>query len=339
MHKYLVDLLCCPVCQGNLEWKTDGTARDEFIESGTAKCPACKTKYPVKNGIGIFVKRGEQDPWKDAYRDLGRFIKTRQGREFLALSPEELNPTDRFILSYMLEIQEQFQSAQKAKDSAMTDMYTEEYRNCLHSQIQYIVKSLSAQPRDRPIVDLASGRGVLAEQIIDATSAPVVMTDISPIILERDKKIFDEKYAEASIDYLAFDLRHMPFKSSSVTAMTTNLGLQNISEKLGQVDSILTEIKRIDSGKFFGVSNFFDPEDSKNGAKISEIGLEWSFYKENFLGRFRSNGFGIEVENVCSGRSEPTPSGYYFKEVVIDSLPVESAKTEWCTVVASNNYV
>lgn len=196
---------------------------------------------------------------------------------------------------------------------------------------------MSAQSENAPIVDLASGRGVLAEHIIGGTTVPFVMTDISPSILERNRNIFEKKYVDACIDFLAFDLRRMPFKDSSIKTMTTNLGLQNISEKLGQVDTILKEIKRINSGKFFGISNFYDPNDSTNGNKILELGLDWSSYREGFLERVRRNGFNVEVENVRTGRSEPTPTGDYFGEFVIDSIPVKSAITEWCTVVASNN--
>lgn len=339
MHKYLIDLLCCPNCHGTLEWKIEEEIGNDYIQSATSKCSACKRKYPVKKGIGLFVNDGERDPWKVINQQLSEFMQTKDGEEFLAIPFEELGPADRLFQSYMLEINGDFENSQKAESSAMLEIYSEDYKKCWNTQIQHIARAIiSSQSEDDPVVDLASGRGILAKSIALATRAPVVVTDISPTILERDKRLFDMNNINDKVDFLAFDLQFMPFKSSSITTLTTNLGFQNVSEKYVQVDAIFSEVKRVLSGIFLGVSNFYDPRDSGNGSKISELGLNWSFYKNDFLRRFRSNGFEVKVENVCVGKNEPTPVGDYIKETSIDALPIESTLTEWCTVVAGNQH-
>ncbi len=334
MHKRLTNLLYCPNCHGGLDWKIDEETGDECIYSAIATCTACKGRYPVREGIGVFVNEGKRDPWKEVYHELREFMETEAGKEFLGIPFKELNPADRFFQSYMLEINGDFKSSKKAEDSAMSEVYSEDYKKCWNSQIRHISDSLSSRPKDELIVDLASGRGILGESIASSTKADLVVSDISPFILERDKKALEAKDVNDNIDFLAFDIRSMPFKDSSISTVTTNLGFQNVSEKYGQIDTIFDEVKRVLSGVFFGVANFYPPNDSMNSKKISELGLGWSFYKDDFLRRFRSKGFEVGVENVCKGRNDPTPSGHYIRDASIDSLPIESAYTQWCTVVA-----
>lgn len=338
MHEYLIDLLCCPSCHGNLEWNIE-VERGDGIHSATVICSTCQRIYFVKDGIGIFINEGERDPRKELYQQLSGFMQTKDGKSFIEIPFEDLNPADRLFQSYMFEIDRNFEESQEREKSAMSEIYSEDYKKCWDSQIQHIVKTLSTQPWDEPIIDLASGRGILAEQIATRTKAPIVVSDISPTILERDKKIFEMINVNDRVDFLACDIRFTPFRTSSVSIATTNLGFQNVGEKHGQVDDVLKEVRRMLSGTLFGVANFYDPNDLRNGIRISELGLSWSFYREDFLRRIRNNGFEVKVENVCTGRNEPTPVGDYFKEASIDSLPVESTLTEWVHHRSKNSFV
>lgn len=337
MHKYLVDLLFCPNCGGNLVWKIQEKTENENIYSGSAKCSACRKKYPIIEGIGDFSNSMEKDPWKDAYQQLTKFMKSRDGKEFLRIPYNELNPADRLFQAFMLEINGDLRNSQKAENSAISELYSEDYTKCWESQSNYIANTLSKNSKDFPIVDLASGRGILAEFLARKVNAPIILSDISQTILDRDRKMFELNNLNEKIDFLAFDIKHIPFRNDSISTVTTNLGLQNVSETSGHVNAALNEIKRISSDTFFGISNFYDPEDKKNGERISELGVSWSFYKDDFLKRFRRTGLEISVENIRKGRSDPTPPGNYFKDAKIDSIPVESTLTEWCTVVAKNH--
>jgi uncharacterized protein len=46
LRKELLDILCCPKCKGDLEYKP---------EQNTLICPACAVTYPIKNDIPIML--------------------------------------------------------------------------------------------------------------------------------------------------------------------------------------------------------------------------------------------------------------------------------------------
>jgi len=45
-----MDILCCPVCKGDLELHVDAENDKEILE-GSLNCPACKADYPIHEGI------------------------------------------------------------------------------------------------------------------------------------------------------------------------------------------------------------------------------------------------------------------------------------------------
>ncbi len=54
MHSYLIEMLECPVCHGELAW-TVTERRGNRIEKAEAHCVACAATYPVREGIGLFL--------------------------------------------------------------------------------------------------------------------------------------------------------------------------------------------------------------------------------------------------------------------------------------------
>ena len=56
MKRSLLDILCCPVCKGDLELvveKEDETG----IQEGTLGCRHCNVKYPITDGIPDLLPR------------------------------------------------------------------------------------------------------------------------------------------------------------------------------------------------------------------------------------------------------------------------------------------
>jgi uncharacterized protein YbaR (Trm112 family) len=49
MKRDLMEILCCPVCKGDLELKVD-VERDEIVE-GSLFCKNCNHRYEIKDGI------------------------------------------------------------------------------------------------------------------------------------------------------------------------------------------------------------------------------------------------------------------------------------------------
>jgi uncharacterized protein YbaR (Trm112 family)/SAM-dependent methyltransferase len=54
MKRDLIDLLCCPDCQGDLSLQ-DETASQPEVETGSLACEFCRVSYPIVRGIPRFV--------------------------------------------------------------------------------------------------------------------------------------------------------------------------------------------------------------------------------------------------------------------------------------------
>ncbi len=50
MKRSLMDLLCCPVCKGDLVLRVDTETEKEILE-GNLRCAACNADYPIHEGI------------------------------------------------------------------------------------------------------------------------------------------------------------------------------------------------------------------------------------------------------------------------------------------------
>jgi uncharacterized protein YbaR (Trm112 family) len=50
MKRELMDILCCPVCKGDLELAVKKEGKAEILE-GALLCRACKADYPIEDGI------------------------------------------------------------------------------------------------------------------------------------------------------------------------------------------------------------------------------------------------------------------------------------------------
>jgi len=50
MRRSLMDILCCPVCKGDLALKVDKEDEKEILEGGLL-CSACGVNYPIHEGI------------------------------------------------------------------------------------------------------------------------------------------------------------------------------------------------------------------------------------------------------------------------------------------------
>ena len=50
MKRSLMDILCCPVCKGDLTLQADKENEKEILE-GNLRCAACQVDYPIHEGI------------------------------------------------------------------------------------------------------------------------------------------------------------------------------------------------------------------------------------------------------------------------------------------------
>ena len=60
MRKDLMEILCCPVCKGDLTLEVAKTDGDEIVE-GTLRCAKCKVDYPIADTIPDLLPPDQRD--------------------------------------------------------------------------------------------------------------------------------------------------------------------------------------------------------------------------------------------------------------------------------------
>lgn len=331
MHSYLIHLLECPACHSELDW-TIIKRDDKRILAADIRCQTCRSVYAVRDGIGLFLTPGlpRNDLWQQVDSQLTQYLRQHPEVEWqLMQSPlDALSPADRFFRVLVLEERGNYAEAQAIEDLANTNLYTTEYLLCLNNQVNYVTERLTSS--DVPIVDIASGRCYLIEQLAQRLRCPIVASDFSPRVLQQAHRRLEWRGVYENVSLLAFDVRLTPFKTATIKALTTNLGLANIREP----GNMLRELRRIVCGRFLAISHFYPENDSANAQKISELGLATLLFRRSALEAFADAGWEVEAVNSCFGMARPTPIGVVLEGASIDALPVAETTLEWCTLVA-----
>ncbi|HVP93659.1 MAG TPA: methytransferase partner Trm112 [Methanoregulaceae archaeon] len=60
MRRSLLDIICCPVCKGDLILHIVKENESEIVE-GTLTCPVCNVQYPILDGIPDLIPRDSPD--------------------------------------------------------------------------------------------------------------------------------------------------------------------------------------------------------------------------------------------------------------------------------------
>jgi len=60
MRRSLMDILCCPVCKGDLVLSVT-TEDDKEILEGGLHCVACRVDYPINEGIPNLLPQTHQE--------------------------------------------------------------------------------------------------------------------------------------------------------------------------------------------------------------------------------------------------------------------------------------
>ncbi|NIN67769.1 MAG: methyltransferase domain-containing protein, partial [Anaerolineae bacterium] len=332
MYTYLIEMLQCPDCRGELEW-TMAERRGDRIEMAEARCRACAAIYPVHDGIGVFLTPDlpRDDLWEEVDSHLAEHLRQHPDieRQLMDVPVEALAPADRFFRALILDERGEYARARDVADEARLGLYTQEYLACSDRQIEYLLERLSVP--DGPIVDLASGIGHLLEAMARRLTQPIVATDFSPLVLKRDRHRLEFFGLYERVSLLAFDARRSPFKDGAVKTLTTYQGLSNIREP----GNLLGELRRIASGSFLVVSIFFPEEDDANKAAINEMGLSDLLFRRPALESFAEAGWQVEIADSCFAKAHPTPTGIVLEGARVDALPVTETTLQWCVILAT----
>jgi uncharacterized protein YbaR (Trm112 family) len=333
MHHLFVDLLQCPACAGVLTWDVLEEHADQ-IETAEATCAACGLRYPVQEGIGVFLTPDSPyaDAWEQVESHLSRYLREHPQveRQLLDVPVETLAPADQFLRAMVLEERGEWARARSIATVAFSGLYTPEYLACSSSQVTHVVARVTASSSASPLVDLASGRGTLLEMLAQRLDYPIIATDISPRILRRTQQRLRFLGLTERVTLLAFDARRTPFKDGAVNTLTTHVGLSNIDSP----SSLLQELRRIVSGTILATMFFFPEDDTVNAAAIHAILHSPLLFKHQTLEQFAGAGWQVELVNVCSGPAQPTPRAVLLEGTQIDGLPVADTVLEWCVLLA-----
>jgi hypothetical protein len=249
--------------------------------------------------------------------------------QLMTVPLETLSPADQFFRGMMLEELGKFVEAREAHNTAMRGLYTSDYLDCFQSQVDYVINELASG--EDPIVDLASGRCYLVEQLAAKLNRPLAATDFSLRVLKQDRKRLEFEGLYNRVSLLGFDARHTPFKDNAIKTLTTNLGLPNIAEP----GTLLKDLRRVVKGSFFAISHFFPEDDKRNEEEIRKLKLETFMYRQTALEKFSRAHWQVKIKNVCTGRALPTPPSVIIDGLRNDALPVNETELEWCTLVAN----
>lgn len=331
MQDFLIDMLECPLCHHILTWHITDRHGD-WIEAAEAHCTGCRSVYPVREGIGLFLTPDlpRNDLWEQAESHLSAYLREHPEVEHQLMDApvDILAPADQFFRALVLEERGEYTQAQVVAELASQRIYTLEYRTCAIRQIGYVVGQLLTSTD--PVVDLASGRGSLAEALARRLDSPIVATDFSPRVLRRNRRWLESLNLYNRVSLLAFDARRTPFKNGAIKTLTTYLGLPNIED----ADRLLHELRRIVSGTFLAIS-YFQPQDDRIDAR-AESGQEYSplLFRNTTLERFATAGWQVEPANVCRGLARPTSEGVLLEGAQIDGIPEVDTILEWCVLTA-----
>ncbi len=331
MHKYIINMLECPICHQELDWEIKEENQERIIEA-KATCPRCGIFFPVIDEIGYFLTDEIQrkDLWEESGNHLDNQIKKYPELEDkLMNSPlESISPADQFIRAMVLEERKEFKNAKHVFSVAWEGLYTPEYSECWDNQIKYVIDAV--KDMTSPIVDLASGRGYLVERLAKSTENQIIATDFSPRVLKRNKAMWKETDFYDQISLLAFDARMTPFKSGSVNIMTANLGLPNIV----YANDVTKELRRIVSGELMSIMYFYPVDDFENIEALKKAKLEEFSLRSSTIDIFNNQNWKTEIKNEYKGLAKPTPDGKIMNGVKIDGFPIADTVLEWCTLVA-----
>jgi ubiquinone/menaquinone biosynthesis C-methylase UbiE/uncharacterized protein YbaR (Trm112 family) len=320
MHKTLITLLICPICRGELESRIIRQDETHFIE-GEFTCKNCKRKYPVVDGIAIFLdnKETRDDLWKEQEDFATRFRKEHPIQYFFLTKTflGNIKPEHHFLKGLLLE-------DEKTLEKATRRIYTKDYLTGYERTKQ----ALREVEKDNPsiILEIACGRGGFFKPFIQSRRGKgvYVATDFSTTVLRNNLKWLRVNGLEGQVTLIAFDAKSMPFQDNSVSAMVSNVGFPNIRNDGKAVE----EAFRVLVPLGILITNFMlTTEQTKNYAKAKELSLQQFYTRKNVEEEFKKAGFEFSIEELSKGSVRPTPGG-------IDSLPKVQDVYSFCVVKA-----
>lgn len=319
MNPYIQERLACLICHQAL------TRQD-----GGFRCPECDLSFPTWQGVPCLFGPGKEDLWAGNRSGLMRLLdENPQFRENLERQPEEaLNGADTFAKAGLLQDQGRFLEAARLQQAAGEKCYSPAYRQSFRAHLDFIAESLGDCPG--PVVDIASGRGMLLSHLLGRVEAPLVAADLSPTVLANGLAVcYPEEVASGRLTLLALDATSLPFRDNSLPAVTTCVGLQNIPNP----EQAVRELRRVCAGIFYALCFFFPEDDWENQGAAAQFGLDGAYSQRRLTGLLESCGWNVRCFETPAFYMEPTPVGKAVPGYQVDGLPVAATNAQFITLV------
>jgi uncharacterized protein YbaR (Trm112 family) len=332
MLKFLKPLMICPLCKGELIW-TVTSENVNHITEAKIECSSCHEKYFIEDSVACFLIGYDKsnDNWQIGDDYLSIFFSEHPEIKYKLLKTpvEKLNAADLYTRASLLKEMNDNEEAERLGKLGYEKAYTEQYKNAIQSQIDYVLQQLKHTKGF--VVDIASGSCTLVDKLLEQTMLDVIATDISFNIMKKAHNKEIKKGYEDRSTFIAFDAAQSPFRNTVIPIMTTFAGLQNILKP----DDIVLELKRICTNRFYSISSFCPESDSVNKEVLEKIGIDKMWIKERNISEFKRNDWDVDIENSIIAEVKPTPMGEIVEGVGIDGIPVADSQFECCTVVYS----
>ncbi|WP_416197395.1 MAG: Ubiquinone/menaquinone biosynthesis methyltransferase [Sporanaerobacter sp.] len=330
MHKHYIDMFVCPLCHNQLKWDIKDEDKDRIINADVT-CSSCQSVYEVRDEIAVFLTNelSRNDLWEQSESGLEKYLKENPDiyEKLMNTPEEELNGADYWFKALYFEMKKDYMTSSRMFKEALKKIYTQDYIEGWKSQIDFIINNIES---NKPIIDIASGKGYLVEKLLKQTNNYVVATDFSPTVLARNKEYYKYKGLYDRLSLIAFDARKTPFKDNSIEMLTSNMGLQNIE----QPGEVIKEMDRITKGTFMPIMFFID-EDDKIHLDFFNKYLSTAYAtRDNAIETFKRAGWNVNIANSFLANIKPTPEGEILKGVGIDGFPIVDTKIEFCVLQA-----
>lgn len=204
MYESILPLLACPSCRHDvLTFK--GATEDDRLVNGTLTCSQCRHDYPIENEIATLV-----DPNQ---------------------------PGDEWQWEVDIENLETFAAFDTAYANSMPATVRQN-RPLLVSRIMHV-----ANQSEGPILDIATGRGVLLRELalLLTSDYPLIGIDIDPKVLRGLQRFLRRSGLYDPVSLIVMDVRNLAFRPASVGTVTSWFGFNNVPDP----QIALQEVERV----------------------------------------------------------------------------------------------
>lgn len=319
MHKELFERLACPVCHGALTTEGDALC-----------CKRCGLAFTQAQGVPCLFGPGKEDLWASNQGGLARFFEEHPtvAAALEQADEDRLNGADLSAKAGLRQAQGRFREAAELHQAASWKCYPEGYIRTFERQLDFIAQQL--KDCAGPVVDIASGRGMLVSHLLDRIAAPLAATDLSPSVLANyQASRWPEAIENGKLSLLAFDAAEIPFRDRSLPAVTTCVGLQNIPGP----ENAIRELRRVCGGTLYALCYFFPEDDRENQEAAERFGLAGAYSCRELTKKLQAAGFHVDYFETPAFHQQPTPLGQVVPGMRVDGLPVAETEARFITLI------